>query len=153
MYLPSPPFYATLILNSVSFWSSFFGDVGTKFLLISSWNLFIGQENANELVEHDETSDLNAETDATKIRDVDESIFQQCAVNEGIVMCDEEMACTQNASDAVIYSDDWCLLLFMDNKWRLHICQSQVFFNLLLFIRPLEGELKLFTRTYIKYFL
>lgn len=78
-------------------------------------------------MDHDGNRGSNVETHTTQIGDIDENIFQQCVVNESIVMCDERMVCTEGPSD-VIYTDDWYLWFFMDNTWQFHIWQSQMFF-------------------------
>lgn len=46
------------------------------------------------------------EIEETKVSDTDESVFQQCVINEGVVMCGDNAVCTNLPSDSVIFGDD-----------------------------------------------
>lgn len=54
----------------------------------------------------DENSVENMEIEEVKVNDAEDGVFQQCVVNEGIVMCGDSAICTKVSSDSVIYSDD-----------------------------------------------
>lgn len=54
----------------------------------------------------DENSVQDEELDETKVNYAEEGIFQQCVINEGVVMCSDNAICTKVPSDSVIYSDD-----------------------------------------------
>lgn len=62
--------------------------------------------SSNELVLQDENSTQNVEIEETRASDTDEGAFQQCVVNEGMIVSSDNSVCAKVSTDSVIYADD-----------------------------------------------
>lgn len=60
--------------------------------------LFLGEENTDKIIQNDENS-TNLDTATTEVDDVEDGTFEQCVINQEIVMCDDKMVCTKDSSE------------------------------------------------------